>query len=79
MKSVYMVICDCGDGSQSIEWHKTWSDEKRSTLEDGDTYDRYASGDGLQMTELKFPDVLNLDAWAKINFITWYEDEVQDD
>jgi hypothetical protein len=70
-----MVIYDCGDGSQSIEWHKTWSDEKRSTLEDGDEYDRYASGDGLQMTELNFPDSFDIELFAKDNYINWFEDE----
>ena len=70
MKSIYMVICDCGDGSQSIEWHRTWDDHKHERLEEG-------SGDGLQMTELKFPDSFDIDAFAKDNHIYWYEDEYE--
>ena len=77
MKSIYMVICDCGDGSQSIEWHRTWDDHKHEMLEEGDDCYRYASGDGLQMTELKFPDSFDIDAFAKDNHIYWYEDEYE--
>lgn len=74
-----MVIFDCGDGSQSIEWHRTWNDDKRNRLEENDTYGRYASGDGLQMKELKFPDTFDIDVFAKDNHITWFEDEEQDE
>jgi len=72
MKTIYLVISDCGDGSQSIEWHKTMSDEKYEKMEQ---QDRYQSGDGVQITELKLPSVLDLDTLAKINHITWFDDE----
>lgn len=76
MQTIYIVIIDCGDGSQSIEWHKTWSDEKHEKLEDKE---RYQSGDGLQLTELKMPDVIDLDIWACLNNICWVDDAVNDD
>ena len=79
MESIYMVICDCGDGSQSIEWHRSWDDDKQAFLEENDKYDRYASGDGLQMIELKFPDSFSIETFAKDNYITWFEDEEQDE
>lgn len=75
MISVYIVICDNGDGSQSLEWHRTWDDDKRALLQENDPYDRYASGDGLQMTELKLPNIIDLDNWAFFNNIHWYEEQ----
>lgn len=75
MKSVYYVIRDCGDGSQNIEWHKTMSQEKEDKLVENDKYDSYASGDGFQCTELKFPDDFDIEEFAKVNHIYWFEDE----
>lgn len=76
MQTIYMVIVDCGDGSNSIEWHKTWSDEKHEKLENKE---RYQSGDELQIRELRMPDMVDLDAWAKINYITWADDTSMED
>lgn len=75
MKSIFMVITDCGDGSNSIEWHKTMSDDKYAKMED---QDRYQSGDGVQIKELRFPDMLDLDKWAQVNSIYWADDEFED-
>lgn len=72
MKSVFTVIVDCGDGSQNIEWHKDMSDEKKCKLEE---LDRYQSGDGIQIKELKFPDDFDLDAFANLNYIYWWGPE----
>lgn len=72
MKSVFMVICDNGDGSHSIEWHKTMSVEKMDELEEEDCYQ---SGDGVQVTKLKFPDNFDFEEFAKVNYIRWYEDD----
>lgn len=74
MISIYMVITNCGDGSNSIEWHKTMSPEKADKLENSDL-ERYSSGDGFQCTELKFPDGFDLELFAEVNYITWFEDE----
>ena len=68
MQTIYTVIRDCGDGSQTVEWRKTWSDAILDTLE---SIDCYQSGDGVQMRELHFPDILDLDVWAHINNIDW--------
>ena len=75
MQTIYMVITDGGDGSNGIEWHKTWSNEKHEELENDE---RYQSGDGLQLTTLKMPDEMDLDHWAKENYIYWFEDEIED-
>lgn len=72
MKSVFLVICNCGDGSQSIEWHKTMSAEKFSKMED---LDWYQSGEGVQVTELKFPDDFDLETFVKQNHIYWFDDQ----
>jgi hypothetical protein len=78
MKSVYIVICNNGDGSNSLEWHKTMSPEKEEQLMDNDEWDKYTSGDGIQITELKLPDMVDLEVWAFLNNITWFEDMQED-
>ena len=77
-QTIYSVIRDCGDGSQIIEWRKTWSDEIHKRLEN-DKYGRYQSGDGVQMKEWRFPPEFDIDAWAKINSIYWMDDEEYED
>lgn len=73
MQTIYMVIVDCGDGSNSIEWHKTWSNEKLEKLE---KLEQYQSGDGVQMQEIKVPNVTEFGA---ANNIEWFEDMVEYD
>lgn len=70
MQTIYTVICDNGDNTQTVEWRKNWSDEILTKLENN-RYEAYASGDGVQMTELKFPDSFDLDEFAMANYITW--------
>jgi hypothetical protein len=72
MQTIFTVITDCGDGSNNIEWHKTMSDEKYAKMEEQDCYQ---SGDGVQIKQLKFPDDFDLEAWANINNIWWFNDE----
>jgi hypothetical protein len=72
MQTIYTVITDCGDGSNNIEWHKTMSDDKLEKMEE---QERYQSGDGVQVKKLVFPDGFDLDAWAKVNYITWDDEE----
>lgn len=68
MQTIYTVIRDCGDGSQYVEWRKIMNDSVHEKLE---TYDSYQSGDGVQISEYKFPADFDIDMWAKINHITW--------
>jgi len=72
MQTIFTVITDCGDGSNNIEWHKNMSDEKLEKMEE---QERYQSGDGVQVRELMFPDDFDLEAWATINHIWWFEEE----
>ena len=70
MQSVYTIIRDNGDGSQSVEWYRG-SDFKRDELieaADADKYNSYASGDGVQLYQLRFPDDFNLD---EIEGVQW--------
>jgi hypothetical protein len=67
-QTIYSVIRDCGDGSQSIDWFKTLSDKDMEVLE---TQERYQSGDGVQVTEYKFPVDFDIENWARINNIYW--------
>lgn len=70
MKTMNMVIINCGDGSNSIQWvtDPAIIDRMQERADDGD--ETYASGDGLQVRELKFPDDFDLDAWMKLNHIS---------
>lgn len=79
MQTIYTVIRDCGDGSQYIEWRKLLNDDIFAKLE---RIEGYQSGDGVQTSEYKFPDDFDIDAWAKVNNISWAdgdEDEYWDD
>lgn len=78
MKSVYIVICNAGDGSSYLEWHKTMDEGKEKRLLDGDP-ERYGSGDGFQLKELQFPDDFDLESFSRTNGIYWYEDEFEDE
>lgn len=65
--TIKFVITNNGDGSNSTRWVR---DEKvlermEELADDGD--ETYASGDGLQVKELTFPDGFDLDAWVKLN------------
>lgn len=67
---IYMVITNSGDGSNCIRWV---TDDKVLDLmeeraDDGD--ETYASGDGLQVKTLVFPEGFNLEAFLKKNHIS---------
>ncbi len=68
MKTVYMVLSDNGDGSSSAHWVKDREvvDKLQELADDGDQ--AWASGDGLQVSTVKFPDDFDVDAWVKLNF-----------
>lgn len=68
-KSINFVICNSGDGSSHIRWVKDSAviDKMQDLADDGD--ETYASGDGLHLREIKFPDDFDLDAWIKLNHI----------
>lgn len=70
MQQAHYIICDSGDGSQSISWYKgsQFTAEELVKHAEHDEYESYASGDGVQLTTLEFPDSLDLD---QIRGITW--------
>ena len=81
MQTVYTVIRDCGDGSQTVEWRKEMNDAILEKLKDNESYQ---SGDGVQVQEYKFPNIIDMDNWAHINHIYWADgsenegDELED-
>ena len=75
MKFAYLVIRDNGDGSQSIEWHRTMSKEKQARLAEDDSYQ---SGDGVQIKALKFPGNFDIGGFTKLNHIFWQEDDLDE-
>ncbi len=77
-QKIYMVITNCGDGSNGIQILKTQAAVNRAHSLADEGYEQYASGDGLQITELKFPDEFALDAWVIENFYGYYDEDVLD-
>lgn len=76
MSKVYIVITDSGDGSNGISWvlDENVIERMKELAEDGD--ESYASGDGLQVRELTFPDDFDMVGWMKVNHL--YETTMQD-
>lgn len=71
MQTISYVICDAGEGSQYIQWfERALTDEEVDALMDADRYDTYASGDGIQIAEMHFPDEFSVLGWAALNSIT---------
>lgn len=70
MKQAHYIIRDNGDGSQGINWYKgsEFTEDELLDSAENDKYDTYASGDGVQLTTLEFPDSFDLD---QIEGITW--------
>ena len=70
MTKVYMVIVNCGDGSNSIDWviDKAVIDRMQELADNGE--ETYASGDGLQVKTLNFPDSFDVQAWLKTNYLS---------
>ena len=75
MKFAYLVIRDNGDHSQTIEWHRTMSKEKKERLAEDESYQ---SGDGVQITALKFPGNFDIEGFTKLNHIFWQEDDLDE-
>lgn len=68
-KSINFVICNSGDGSSYIRWvlDQDVLDLMEDLADEGD--EAYASGDGLHVETIVFPDDFDLDAWIKNNHI----------
>lgn len=70
MQQVHYIIRDCGDGSQTLDWFKgsMFTVDALYESAEKDKYQSYASGDGVQLTTLEFPDYVNLDQIGGINW-----------
>ena len=70
MTKVHRVIVNCGDGSNGIDWviDEAVIDRMQELADDGE--ETYASGDGLQVTTLNFPDSFDVQAWLKTNYLS---------
>jgi hypothetical protein len=64
MQVIYIAIRDCGDGSQTLDIVKDPAAIKKmqELADEGDSC--YSSGEGLQLTTLRFPDDFDVDAWV---------------
>ncbi len=65
-----MVITNNGDGSNGVEWviDDKVIDRMEDLADDGD--ESYASGDGLQVNTLLFPDGFDIQAWIRMNSLS---------
>lgn len=80
MIALYTVITNSGDGSNGVRWVRDTRvlDLMEELADEGD--ERYASGDGLQVTKLLFPDNFDLESWLELNHITLETlEDMQDD
>jgi hypothetical protein len=70
MSHIYMVITNNGDGSNGVEWviDDKVIDRMEDLADDGD--ESYASGDGLQVNTLLFPDGFDIQAWIRMNSLS---------
>lgn len=58
---VQIVITSCGDGSNSLYFFKDEDEKKLRNLDDlTNDYEKWGSGDGVQITTLTFPDDFDL-------------------
>lgn len=75
-QKIWMVITNSGDGANGIQILKTEAavDKVQELAEEGD--ERYASGDGLQLRELCFPDEFAVDAWVLENFYGYSDQDI---
>ncbi len=73
MKQLHIVITSGGDGSNSLLYFKETQEEKLEQLDEitGD-YERFSSGDGVQIKTLTFPDDFDLDTLG----ISWWSDDI---
>lgn len=77
-QKVYMIICNSGDGSNHVQIVKTENAMRRLYEQAEAGEEQYASGDGLQVTELKFPDEFAMDAWVIENFYGYSDEDILD-
>lgn len=70
MSHIYMVITNNGDHSNGVKWviDDKVIDRMEDLADDGD--ERYASGDGLQVNTLLFPDGFDIQAWIRMNSLS---------
>lgn len=73
-----MVITNNGDGSNGIQILKPQEAIDRVQYLADEGYEQYASGDGLQIHELTFPDEFAVDTWVFFNFYGYADDDVLD-
>lgn len=79
-QTIGFIICNSGDGSNHLEWFfPELEDSQLEFIEESD-FERYSSGDGIQYTELSFPDEFSLQGWCAANNISpqtyqeWFEE-----
>ena len=65
-----MVITNNGDHSNGVKWviDDKVIDRMEDLADDGD--ECYASGDGLQVNTLLFPDGFDIQAWIRMNSLS---------
>lgn len=70
MPAIQMVITDNGDGSSGIHWvtDPAVIDKMEELADEG--HEAFASGGGLQVQTLEFPEGFDIDAFIKTNHLS---------
>lgn len=78
---VSFLICNSGDGSNSLEWFKcALTSEQLDLIEESDQ-ECYSSGDGIQYKELEVPDnffELNPSLFPNESYRAWHKDNIEE-
>jgi hypothetical protein len=85
MKTLFLLISDGGDGSQSIQF--SFDDELVGLMQDDHDFavigENWMSGDGLQVTTIRVPDECTMESlgvsqWSvldRANYVELFEQE----
>lgn len=74
---VSFLICNNGDGSNSLEWFKCALTSEQLYFIEESNWECYSSGDGIQYTELEVPDnffELNPGLFPNESYAAWHKD-----
>lgn len=78
---VSFLICNSGEGSNSLEWFKcALTPEQLGLIEESD-WACYSSGGGIQYTELEVPGnffELNPSLFPNESYMAWHKDNIEE-
>ena len=79
MQKIYLIITNSGDGSNGLLFVKSEEALAKARAEADKGSEIYASGDGLQLKAMEFPDEFDVDGWVEQNFYGYSDEEILED